>query len=249
MKTAFITLAFLCLPFFIFSQNNYNLNIYFAPSDVVIRIDKKQVIDLRGKANPFVISLSEGEHLVEAWAKEFTIHEFETTIVADGVNKLVIGLRDLSEEFKEYKIANKEYTRKKAKSNKFLILSSLTGGSGVAFLTVSGLQRKRLINELEEAKTSYASAVNENELIQATAEHDKALANLDNRTLFFGAAGVALTAGSAAIAYLWHKNRKKYKDLPAPTYENQNPFVYHSKFLEDNLTRIEFTGNGFVLTF
>ncbi|MGK0364455.1 MAG: hypothetical protein ACI85O_001512 [Saprospiraceae bacterium] len=126
-----------------------------------------------------------------------------------------------------------------------LSLSALSAG-GATFCLI---QRSKLIDELEEVKTKYSRAVNENEIFAALRDHDEALKKIDKKAPVFNITSLALTASTAALSYLWLKDRKALKSTSFPVFKKENPFVFHSDFPLEKLTYLEITGNGFILTF
>jgi hypothetical protein len=213
------------------------LEISISPPNAWIRVDTT-VVSMADKKQPYRMTLSEGQHSIEAWFSGFLLQKDTIFIPSNGVYSYKKGLRKLDPAFKEYRNDNSRY----------LLKSGLRVGLGAVFLTassiawVSSFKKNSKIEENRHLamfyKDQYELAISPEDIALSKSEFEKyRQLHIDeqektNRRRIIGISiSSALTAASA-----WYIVHIIKNPLKKPHYESKNPFVYQPYFNYDPIS-------------
>lgn len=230
----------------VLSQTTSNLTINYAPDNIALRIDNTDVIILNGKEQPYMLELSEGTHIVEAWKEGFEIQEYTQEVVVGQKNILNIGLNTLTPAYRSYLDEYEKYSISKMQKTAFIGGNVLLFGTATTLLYNGNNKNSKWQQNLQTAKENYAKAFNQEELSLAEQAHDKAIANIKNSRVVGGIlAGLAV--GTTVWTYLYIKRKNESKPI-LPEYQEDNPFSFYPDFEEENY-HLKWNGAGLTFHF
>ena len=229
MKNLILTLSFIFLLLPLVAQETESIFISYSPNNIILRIDGSEVIPLKDKPNAFILSLSVGKHVIEAWAEGFEMQKYDVEISSAKINNLLIGLNTLKSDFETHLEEQRKYRNNKLK-NLIINTVAVSATSVLVYETttyydVNNKNKLLLESNLALTRDQYTRAINDEELNNAKNAHTDAVNALKNREKM-GKTIQAATIGVGALTIFRLIKEVTKKKMKRPVYKDPNPFVF-----------------------